>query len=62
MAIDIFGTLIAGAIIFVIFAMSYKKKTGKPVSELWKNMKTRDMIEKIDPEYRRYYVTKGIKQ
>ena len=59
MAFD-WGYVIAGAVIFWIVAMSYKKKTGKPISELWKN-KEGNVIQRTN-EFRRVYVTKGIKQ
>ena len=57
-----FGHLIALIFILYIVAISYKKKTGKNIGEIWKNWKAnaRDFQERN--EYRKVYITKGVKQ
>ena len=60
MAFD-WGILIALAVIAYIIAIGYKKKTGRPISELWKNREAKTFENPIS-EYRKVYITKGIKQ
>lgn len=61
MAFDL-GHLITLLLVLYIVSISYKKKTGNNISELWQSWKTK-AVEKInEPDYRRVYVTKGIKQ
>ncbi len=60
MAFD-FGYLIALGLVLYIVAVSYKKKTGNNISELWKGWKS-DAGNLAKEEYRKVYITKGIKQ
>lgn len=56
-----FGWLIALGFCAFIIATMYKKKTGNNISELWKNREGNSMAISA-PDYRRVYITKGIKQ
>lgn len=60
MAFD-WGYIIAGFVIAYIVAVSYKKKTGNDISSLWKD-RERKKISEILPDYKRVYITRGIKQ
>lgn len=60
MAFD-FGYLIAGLLILYIVGISYKKKTGQNLSELWKGGKEK-IKDLPDKGYQRVYITRGIKQ
>lgn len=54
------GYIIALMVVLWIVVISYKKKTGKNISELWKKGKEK-VKEAITPKYQRVYVTRGIK-
>jgi len=62
MAFDLLGWGIVAFFLFWIAGSIYRKKFGQPISELWRNTgsKAQDIIDSAD--YRRFYVTKGIKQ
>ena len=55
------GHVITVGIVLWIVGISYKKKTGQPISVLWKDWKKDKEIES-PTEYRKVYITKGIKQ
>ena len=61
MALD-WGYPIVGFVLAYIFAVSYKKKTGKDVSTLWKDREQKKIAGIEIPEYRKVYITRGIKQ
>jgi len=63
MAVD-WGMIIGPIAILWIVAIVYKKKTGKPISNLWKDRgitraSPREMMEATG--YQRVYVNRGIK-
>lgn len=58
MAFD-WGYVIGGVVILYIVSLSYKKKTGKPLSELWKN--NTEKLQELKPEFQRVYINKGVK-
>lgn len=62
MAFDFIGFFVMVAVLTILAAVIYKKKFGKPISELWKNSgkKITDNIQ--PPSYQRMYITRGIKQ
>ena len=62
MAFD-WGYIIAGGVLLWIANSVYQKKYGKPISSLWKDREGGNVGKLSEiTQYRKVYITKGIKQ